>query len=242
MSLRQQLSLGFDTMPSSTREAVGKRYEPALMQRAREKTWAALDGIRQCMRPGISEEEAKVEAAGIFRALGMERLWHPVLIRIGANTTKIYRQKSDPAVRLGENDSYFIDLGLVFDGHEGDVGDTFVIGHAPERAACAEAARALFHEVANAWRTRALSGKALYAFADERAKAMGYRLNHAIKGHRVSDFPHAIHMGGDLGALDASPGSGLWILEIQIAHPTEPFGAFYEDLLSGGAEEPRATD
>jgi len=23
----------------------------------------------------------------------------------------------------------------------------------------------------------------------------------------------------------------LWILEIQIAHPTKPFGAFYEDLL-----------
>jgi len=32
--------------------------------------------------------------------------------------------------------------------------------------------------------------------------------------------------------LEASPSSGLWILEIQIAHPSEPFGAFYEDLLT----------
>lgn len=220
-------------MTTPTREAVGERFDPALMQRARERTWAALHGIRERMRPGISEDEAKIEAAEVFRELGFERVWHPVLIRIGANTTKTYRQKSDPDVRLGENDSYFIDLGLVFDGHEGDVGDTFVVGHAPERQACADAARTLFGEVADAWRTQGLSGQALYAFAGERAEAMGWRLNHAIKGHRVSDFPHSIHKGGDLGDLAAAPSSGLWILEIQIAHPTASFGAFHEDLLTG---------
>ncbi|WP_354551702.1 M24 family metallopeptidase [Rhodanobacter soli] len=219
-------------MSTPSRETVGQRFDPALMQHAREKTWAALHGIRERMRPGISEDEAKAAALDVFRGLGYERLWHPVLIRIGANTTKTYRQRSDPNVRLGENDSYFIDLGLVFDGHEGDVGDTFVVGHAPQRQACAEAARTLFGEVADAWRAQGLSGQALYAFAGERAEAMGWRFNHAIKGHRVSDFPHSIHQGGDLGDLEASPSSGLWILEIQIAHPTEPFGAFYEDLLA----------
>ena len=219
-------------MATPSREAVGQRFDQALMQHAREKTWAALHGIRERMRPGISEDEAKLEAAEVFRELGFERLWHPVLIRIGPNTTKTYRQRSDPSARLGENDSYFIDLGLVFDGHEGDVGDTFVVGHAPERQACAEAARTLFGEVADAWRSQALSGQALYAYAGQRAAAMGWRFNHAIKGHRVSDFPHAIHKAGDLGDLEASPSSGLWILEIQIAHPSEPFGAFYEDLLT----------
>lgn len=214
------------------REAVGKRFDPALMQRARERSWAALDGIRARMQPGISEEQAKAAAADVFAALGVQRIWHPVLIRIGANTTKTYRQRSDPSVRLGEHDSYFIDLGLVFDGHEGDVGDTFVVGDAPERLACAVAARRLFDEVAQAWRTQGLNGEALYAFADERATAAGWRLNHAIKGHRVSDFPHAVHKGGELGTLATAPASGLWILEIQIAHPTEPFGAFYEDLLT----------
>jgi Xaa-Pro aminopeptidase len=217
------------------REAVGPRFDPDLMQRARERTWAALRGIRERMLPGISEDEAKLAAGEVFRELGVERLWHPLLIRIGANTTKTYRQRSDTGVRLGENDSYFIDLGLVFDGHEGDVGDTFVVGRAPHRQACADAARTLFGEVAAAWRTQGMSGQALYAFADERAHAMGWRFNHAIKGHRVSDFPHSVHKGGDLGDLDAAPTSGLWILEIQIAHPTEPFGAFYEDLLTGAS-------
>lgn len=201
------------------------------MQQARERSWAALHGIRERMHPGISEAEAKLAAAEVFDALGCQRLWHPPLIRIGPNTIKTFRQRSDPEVRLGENDSYFIDLGLVFEGHEGDVGDTFVLGHAPQQQACAEAARELFRQVAGIWREQGLSGRALYAHAQELAQAMGWRLNHAIKGHRVSDYPHSIHQGGDLGELEQAPASGLWILEIQIAHPDLPFGAFYEDLL-----------
>jgi Xaa-Pro aminopeptidase len=219
-------------MSNPRQEAVGDRFDPALMQHARERSWAALRGIRARMRPGISEDEAKAMALEVFSELGMERLWHPVIIRIGPNTTKTYRERSEPGVRLGENDIYFIDLGLVFDGHEGDVGDTFVTGHAPQKQACAEAARELFHLVADAWRTRGLSGEALYAFAEQQTEAMGWRLNHEIKGHRVSDFPHAVHKAGDLGELGERPSSGLWILEIQIAHPTEPYGAFYEDLLT----------
>ena len=217
----------------TTREAVGARFDPALMLRARERSWAALQAIRARMQPGISEPEAVALAHEVFAELGSERLWHRPLIRIGRNTTKGFREPSEPGVRLGENDSYFIDLGLVFDGHEGDVGDTFVIGDAPQQQACAEAARALFHEVAGAWRGQGLSGQALYAFAEARAAAMGWRFNQATKGHRVGDFPHAIHKGGDLADLGAPPSRDLWILEIQIAHPTEPFGAFYEDLLSG---------
>ena len=59
----------------------------------------------------------------------------------------------------------------------------------------------------------------------------GWRLNVEIRGHRVSDFPHAIYKAGDLGDFEDVPQVGLWILEIQIAHPSKPYGAFYEDLL-----------
>jgi Xaa-Pro aminopeptidase len=218
-------------MPPPDREAVGIRFDPARMRHAREQSWAALRRIQACIEPGISEGEAQVVAADVFRALGVERLWHPPYIRLGPDTTKTYRQRPDPDVRLGENDICFIDLGLVFDGHEGDVGDTFVVGRAPQQQACADAARTLFHEVADTWRRRGLSGETLYAFAAERAQAMGWRLNHAIKGHRLSDFPHSVHKGGDLGELAQPPSSGLWVLEIQISHPDKPFGAFYEDLL-----------
>lgn len=222
-------------MAFQDREAVGQPFDPALMQQARTRSWAALHRIREFMRPGINEDEAIAKAAEVFAELGMQRLWHPVIIRIGPNTTKTFRDRSAPDIRLGENDIYFIDLGLVFDGHEGDVGDTFVVGHAPEQAACAQAARDLFHVVAHAWRTEGWSGNKLYNYAQERAEAMGWRFNHAIKGHRVSDFPHSVHKGGNLGDFDHTPVKGRWILEIQIAHPTEPFGAFYEDMLTDSA-------
>jgi Xaa-Pro aminopeptidase len=219
----------------SLREAVGSRFDPMRMQHARTQSWVALERIRERMHPGIGEEEARAQALQVFGELGVERLWHPVIIRIGANTLKTYRERSDPTVRLGEDDIYFIDLGLVFDGHEGDVGDTFATGPSPERRACAEAARTLFGEVAQAWRNEGLSGRALYGFASDRAQAMGWRFNHAIKGHRLGDYPHAVHKAGDLGTLDRAPSPGLWVLEIQIAHPTEPYGAFHEDLLAGPA-------
>jgi Xaa-Pro aminopeptidase len=224
-------------MSTDRREAVGTPFDPAAMLHARALSWTALHTIRQRMHPGISEDEARAMAAGVFQELGMQRLWHPPIIRIGPNTTKIYRERSQPEVRLGENDIYFIDLGLVFDGHEGDVGDTFTVGEAPEQAACAQAARDLFRDVAAVWRGEGLSGHNLYNYANERAEAMGWRFNHAIKGHRISDFPHSVHKGGDLGDFENRPSSGLWVLEIQIAHPTEPFGAFYEDLLTDAAPE-----
>ena len=49
--------------------------------------------------------------------------------------------------------------------------------------------------------------------------------------HRVSDFPHKVHYKGNLGDQDFTPAPNLWILEIQLRHPTENWGAFYEDLL-----------
>ena len=62
---------------------------------------------------------------------------------------------------------------------------------------------------------------------------MGWVFNHHVKGHRVGDFPHAVHKPPALGAIGHVPAGDLWILEIQIRHPSRPFGAFHEDLLSG---------
>ena len=97
--------------------------------------------------------------------------------------------------------------------------------------ACAQAARELWAIVAARWADQRPSGKALYAYAAEQAEAMGWRLNLEIRGHRISDFPHAIYRAGALGDFASCPSAGLWILEIQIAHPTRPFGAFFEDML-----------
>lgn len=213
------------------KEAVGEAFELDRMRAASALSWRGVAIMRERFQPGLRESEARVLAESILRDLGMQRLWHPTHIRFGVNTTKTFREASDGDPILGEDDIFFVDIGPVFDGHEGDVGATFTTGTDPEKAACAAAAENLFREVSAAWKERGLSGQALYDFAAAHAQQNGWRFNLDIKGHRVSDFPHAIHRGGKLADFDSLPAPGVWILEIQIAHPTKPFGAFYEDLL-----------
>jgi Xaa-Pro aminopeptidase len=122
----------------------------------------------------------------------MDRIWHPVLVRFGENTLKKFNQRSDGDSRLEDDDIFFIDLGVVWDAHEGDVGATFVVGDDAQMKACAAAVKTVFDDVERHWRETGAGGKALYDYAAQRADALGWRLNLDIKGHRVSDFPHAI--------------------------------------------------
>jgi hypothetical protein len=220
-----------DTAAHHGREAVGERFSLPAMVRARDLTFEAVRRIAAIIRPGMTEGAAHEAAQDLLEQMGMERLWHKTIIRFGEGTTQTFHALSEPGRVLQAQDIFFVDLGVVWDGHEGDAGDTFVVGDDPEMAACAEAARVLWREVSDRWRAEDLSGEALYLWAVDRAEAAGWRLNWEVKGHRVSDFPHAIYKAGDLGEFETCPQSGLWILEIQIAHPTRPFGAFFEDLL-----------
>ena len=213
------------------KEAVGTAFDLAAMRFASAQSWRAVERMVDAFTPGLRESEATKLCLEILADLGMERIWHPPHVRFGANTTKKYNEKSDVDLELGDDDIFFVDIGPVFRGHEGDVGATFTTGSDPDKAACAAAAKILFDDVGRAWKNDDLSGVALYDYADRRAREMGWILNLDIQGHRVSDYPHSIHKAGDLGRFDGVPVPGLWILEIQIAHPTKPFGAFYEDLL-----------
>src|ERR1700754_2827187 len=128
--------------------ATGSQFDAGRMLAARERSWVALREIARRITPGMTEPEAVALAGEVLADAGMQRIWHPSLIRFGANTLKTFRQRSAPDTRLGHHDIFFVDLGPVFDGHEGDVGDTFVLGDDPLMHACAAAARELFTRVA----------------------------------------------------------------------------------------------
>jgi len=219
-------------MNAINKEAVGQAYDLEGMLHARHMTWQTVEAIARRIQPGMRESEALAMSLEVMNELGMDRIWHPTKVRFGANTLKTFKQPSDGDPVLGEHDIFFIDLGVVWKGQEGDSGATFTTGNDPEMIACAAAAKTLFDRVEAHWREHRVAGVELYRHAEEQARAMGWVLNLEIKGHRVSDFPHAIYRAGDLGNFEACPNVGLWILEIQIAHPTRPFGAFYEDLLA----------
>lgn len=220
------------------REGVGNGFSMAAMRYSRDQAIVAIQRIAAEIRPGMTEQQARDLGRQVLQRMGMQRVWHGVIVRFGEATLKTFLERSDPGRVLAEQDIFFVDIGPVWNGHEGDAGDTFVVGGDAEMLACAKAARDLWREVSDRWRVDGLSGAQLYEFASQRAQAAGWRLNLDTRGHRVSDFPHAIYRAGDLGDFAQCPATGVWILEIQIAHPTRPFGAFFEDLLIDDAASP----
>ncbi len=212
-------------------EAVGEAYSLEKMQHAQAQTWQAVTQIAQSIRAGMSEGEACARAREVLQQMGMERVWHQVIVRFGENTLKIFNQKINPETILGENDIFFIDLGVVWEGIEGDAGATFTVGADEAMQRCASAAQEIWKETARFWLETQASGVDLYQYAAQLANQRGWVFNEAVKGHRVSEFPHKTYQAGDLGDLRTTPADGIWVLEIQLRHPERAFGAFYEDIL-----------
>ncbi|WP_431261219.1 M24 family metallopeptidase [Roseateles chitinivorans] len=169
-------------------ERSGPQFDLAGIVAARERSIVAVQDIAALLRPGMSGEEARLLADERLRALGSQRNWHPTIVRFGEDTTCTSREPGDPSRRLRADDIVFIDIGPVWDGYEGDYGDTFVFGDDEAHRRCAEAARAVFAEARTAW-VGGASGVDLYALAETAAQRHGCTLVREMAGHRVSDFP-----------------------------------------------------
>ena len=198
---------------------------------ARSRTWEAVAAISERIQAGMLEEDAMRMTQALLLEMGFSKNWHRVHVRFGKNTLMPYGTPSEPNTRLGENDIYFLDIGPVWNGYEGDAGATFVTGNNPEMLRCKNDCRMLFDRVKTEWSHGNLGGIALYDFASKQAGLMGWKLNLDVNGHRLADFPHALYYKGALTDVEWSPASHIWVLEIQIRHPEKDFGAFYEDLL-----------
>jgi Metallopeptidase family M24 len=215
----------------SALERVGPTFTTERMLDVRINTRAAIHEIAAAVKPGMVEEDAVDMAKKILAGKKMLRGWHPVYVRFGTNTIKTFGAPSEPGVVLGDNDIFLIDIGPVFEQWEGDGGDTFIVGNAPEFSRCAQDARTLFHRVRRQWLNERVSGKRLYEYAAAEAVKLGWVLNMDLSGHRLSDFPHAAVYDGPLADVEFSPSPLLWVLEIHIRHADQPYGAFYEDTL-----------
>jgi len=191
----------------------------------------AVACIAAQVHPGMLEEEANKIVVETLREMGSTKAFHKPYIRFGSNTTKTFGADSDPGVRLGEDDIFFIDVGPVWDNYEGDAGDTFVTGSNPELKRAAVDARRIFDAVAEKWKAEKATGVELYAYADQMAKDLGWVLNFDLGGHRLGNYPSGEQYEGPLSEIAFHPAPNLWMVEIHIRHPEQQFGAFYEDLL-----------
>jgi Xaa-Pro aminopeptidase len=218
-------------MLESNFEAVGSNFLESSLREAQDKAWKALSETAARIRPGHTEKDALAILKEILSAFGVEKIWHPPQIRFGKNTTLAFGEKGELAT-LNENDLFFLDIGPVFSGHEGDVGRTYTVGTDEDHARIARDAEEVFHLTRKKCASENLTGQLLYDYATELASARGWKLGFGgASGHRVSDFPHAVHYRGKLRTQSFKPKANRWILEIHLHDPAGRFGAFYEDLL-----------
>lgn len=199
---------------------------------ARQKTWQAVQDIAQMIQPGMTETEAIQKANAYFSNKGVRKFWHKTHIRFGQSTILSFDDPYIDQVVLKENDIFYIDIGPIWNGIEGDCGDTFVIGQQPDFLKIKNAVKTIFDTTKMYWQTKRPSGKEMYEFAKSQAEQMGYDMNPTyVKGHRLSEFSHARYSEKTLFDLDFSPSKDRWVMELQICHPSRTFGAFYEDIL-----------
>jgi Xaa-Pro aminopeptidase len=180
---------------------------------------------------GITEEGGFHLLDELFKAQGVENKWHPHKFRIGSDTTKVFREKSDKSLKLKKDDIYFIDIGPVVNGHEADYAQTFTIGQNIDYANIQKESKRIFDECLSFWQKDSPTGKELYSYAEELAHKAGYILKNQEGGHRLGDFPHALFYKGRLSNFEKVPVENLWVLEIHLNNKDETFGAFYEDIL-----------
>lgn len=217
-------------MNTNTDENLGSQFNLDDYFRAQEKTKQVVLDFSKKLRPGMSEKEARTLLEKTLDESGMQKRWHPTKMRIGPNTVRNFREDSIDYI-LKEDDIFFVDIGPVYYNHEGDYGETFTVGNNPRHQKLAAATKDIFYATQKVWKEKNLSGKALYAFAAEEAKKHGFMLNTGMYGHRLGDFPHAVHSKSKLGSLDFSPASNLWVLEIHLIDEELNIGAFFEDVL-----------
>ncbi len=211
-------------------EKTGSGFNIDKYLKARELTKQVVKSVSKNVWEGMTEKEGSDLIDQELKKLSSEKKWHPNKFRIGVNTLKDFKERSEDGVTLKKNDLFFIDIGPVFEGHEGDYGETFVFGESVKFQECIEASKKLFQETSEQVKEGA-TGARLYEFALKRCEELGYQLNLKMDGHRLGDFPHAIHFKGSLSEVNFTPSSHLWVLEILIRHKKENFGAFFEDIV-----------
>jgi len=211
--------------------AVSDHFDLKTFLDIRHKTILLMDELLACIKLGMKESEVILEMKKVLLTPPIHKNWHPLKFRVNKNSTLSFSDQPlyDPVIDA--ESFYFIDIGPVIDGYEGDFGETYYFGADPQKKFLQTAAKRVFDYTQNLWRTENISGKDLYRKASEYTESLGLKLNDRMDGHRLGDFPHQLYFKGGLAEIDETPVNNVWILEIHVVDQVLELGAFFEDLL-----------
>lgn len=210
-----------------------------LTRTAAEQADRILDAAGRVLVPGITEGEARRQIVDLMKAFGVETLWHRPYVHFGSNTLLTFMDKPVEEKTLQAEDIAYIDLGPVIPvpdargtlvAIEGDVGRTYVFGGNPLFHDLKAACERIDAQARAFWHTEQPTGVALYETIHRWTREAGYEFHLNPAGHLIGSFPHTGWKEG-LNTYPYVPEPGIWILEVQIRHPQEPYGAFVEAVL-----------
>ncbi|MCR9205581.1 MAG: M24 family metallopeptidase, partial [Halobacteriovoraceae bacterium] len=176
-------------------ESVGPRFSLEKFNQAREMAWEMLKELSDYVKPGMRKEDIllKINSPSFYPE--REKWWHPIKLRLKSNTQCSFRDIDQIEETLQKGDLFFFDIGPVFNSHEADVGQTYQLGYPQFK----NPAETLFNELNQIWKEEGLTGEKLYLVAKEKAENLELEFNPKMTGHRLSEFPHALHHKGPLG-------------------------------------------
>ncbi len=200
---------------------------------------------RGLIRAGITEQALNGDIFKLAEELfGIKKYWHKRIVRAGKNTIYPYKE-NPPDLMIAEDDILFLDFGPIFEDWEADFGRTFVIGNDQTKLKLRDDIETAWTET-QAWflQQDAVTGAALYQYALDKAKSMGWKFGGEIAGHLIGKFPHEklqkedytnyVHPENHVNML-APNSEGQprdWILEIHFIDPILQIGGFTERLLT----------
>lgn len=211
-------------------EKTGEKFNLKTYLEARETCIRITEEVIQKIEEGMGEKDIKLLLENSFKHEGISKFWHPTKVRVGADTTKSFRELSDPEIRCHKNEMCFVDVGPIINDHEADYGRTFVFGGLQPNKLI-QTCHEVFQKTSEKWKTAHLTGAELFAYANGLAQEQGFELNPLSAGHRLGDFPHKLYSSAKLFELGMSPAQNLWVLEIHVVDRKNQRGAFFEDIL-----------
>ena len=214
------------------REDTGAPFTVALQRAAQQRAWETLAIAAAMIEPGMDDVDGKAIVDQAIKDSGAHRIWHASQVRFGPNTMLPFGVIPNAPHVLQPDDIFFLDIGPCYDGHEGDVGRGFTLGHVPQHVALIADSKMVFDDVKTRWQIGDCTGQELYDFARAQAASRGRTMAlEGASGHRIGDFPHHIYHKGKLKDFAKTPSPNLWILEIHLVDRALGAGAFYEDML-----------